>query len=116
MIPSARRPGETDLGVWNIFANPDFPGPQKKLRRLLCREQRQALLQTPQAGWCHRHPCSESALLERSIASFRTPGLCDPGHLAPYMHNGQLVTLEAVAGFYINVSEQAREGRFRNPA
>jgi cytochrome c peroxidase len=32
------------------------------------------------------------------------------------MHNGQLDTLEAVVDFYVNVSEQAREGRLRNPA
>jgi cytochrome c peroxidase len=115
-IPSAERPGETDLGAWNIFANPDFPNPQKKLRRLLCHEQRQALLQIPRAGWRDRHHCSKPALLERSIASFKTPGLRDLGHSAPYMHNGQLDTLEAVVDFYVNVSEQAREGRLRNPA
>lgn len=115
-IPSTGRPGETDLGVWNIFANPDFPGPQEKLRRLLCREQLQLLAQTPHSGPHQERPCSKSSLLERSIATFKTPGLRDLGHSAPYMHNGQLDSLEAVVEFYIEASEQAREGRLRNPA
>lgn len=29
----------TDLGVWNVFANPDVPGPQSKLRTILCDDQ-----------------------------------------------------------------------------
>lgn len=29
-IPSAGNPGLTDLGVWNIFANPDVPNPRPK--------------------------------------------------------------------------------------
>ncbi len=115
-IPSAERPGETDLGAWNIFANPDFPDPQKKLRRLFCLEQLQALLRTPRTGGHRKHPCGESALLDRSIASFKTPGLRDLSHSAPYMHNGQLDTPEAVIGFYIDSSEKVRDGRLRNPA
>jgi cytochrome c peroxidase len=116
-VPSAGRPGETDLGVWNIFANEDFPGPQERLHRLLCREQFHARAQTPPpTGRRHGQKCGAAALLERSIASFKTPGLRDPGHSAPYMHNGQLDTLEAVIGFYIDVSGRAREGRLRNAA
>lgn len=114
-IPAVDRPGETDLGAWNIYANPDFE-PQKRISRLLCREQHLALMQRPRADWHHGNPCDESALLERSVASFKTPGLRDLGHSAPYMHNGQLDTLQAVVGFYIDASEQAREGRLRNPA
>jgi len=115
-IPSGERPGATDLGVWNIFANPDFPGSQKKLRRLLCREQFRALMHASHIDRRHKRLCRKPALLERSIAAFKTPGLRDLGHAAPYMHNGQLDTLEAVIGFYIDVSAQAREGRLRNPA
>ena len=34
-VPSLARPGRTDLGLWNVFANPDFPLPQPRLTALL---------------------------------------------------------------------------------
>ena len=118
-IPDATRPGLTDLGVWNVFANPDFAAPQKKLRRLLCAEQRQNIPERQGVGrhkWRDQTSCRQSTLLRRSIASFKTPGLRDLGHSAPYMHNGQLDTIEEVVKFYIDTSKQARNGRLRNPA
>ena len=115
-IPDTTRPGEADLGVWNIFANPDMPGPQEKLARLLCAEQLLAQRQAGNAGADRRRPCSAAVLLERSIVSFKTPGLRDLGHSGPYMHNGQIDSLEAVIAFYIEAAEQARDGRLRNPA
>jgi hypothetical protein len=39
-IPSQIDPLLTDLGLWNIFANPDFPAPQEKIRAILCAQQR----------------------------------------------------------------------------
>lgn len=102
-IPSAGTPGHTDLGVWNTFANPDIPGPQNKLRALLCDNV------TP----C---PVMDSTLLDRAVARFKTPGLRDLGHSAPYMHTGQFDTLEAVLGFYRGTSDQARAATLRNGA
>lgn len=115
-IPSIDRPGATDLGVWNIFANPDAPRAQRKLRRLLCREQLRANGPSAQVGWRSKFQCKKTTLLQRSIATFKTPGLRDLGHSAPYMHNGQFDSLEAVIQFYITVSEQVRSGDLRNPA
>jgi cytochrome c peroxidase len=112
----AERPGVTDPGVWNIYANPGFPGPQQKLQHLLCREQLLALAQSRQGFRHHRRPCSKPALLQRSIANFKTPGLRDLGHSAPYMHNGQIDSLEGVLGFYLAASARAREHSLRNPA
>lgn len=90
-----------DLGVWNIFANPDIPSPQAKIKAILCDDQ---------------VPCalSDSVLLDRAIARFRTPGLRDLGHSAPYMHNGQFDTLDNIINFYIEVSGQSRAGTLRN--
>lgn len=34
-IPSVDKPGETDLGLWNVYANPDFPSPQSALVQIL---------------------------------------------------------------------------------
>ncbi len=75
-VAAVDHPLWTDLGVWNIFANPDMPTPQATIRALLCES---------------KHPCSvsDAALLDRAIARFKTPGLRDLGHSAPYMHNGQ---------------------------
>ena len=93
----------TDLGLWNVFANPDMPAPQDKIRTILCDD---------------AQPCSvsQSDLLNRAIARFKTPGLRDLGHSEPFMHNGQFETLDDVIDFYIDVSAQARAGTLRNGA
>jgi cytochrome c peroxidase len=90
----------TDLGVWNIFANPDMPAPQAKIRTILCDGQ---------------VPCpSDAVLLDRAIARFKTPTLRDLGHSAPHMHTGQFDTVEDVIGFYRGTSNLARAGTLRN--
>ncbi|HSQ50773.1 MAG TPA: hypothetical protein VLL94_05825, partial [Nitrospiraceae bacterium] len=76
----------TDLGIWNIFANPDMSSPlvsnpQAKIRAILCDDQ------VP----C---PLSDATLLDRTIARFKTPRIRDLGRSAPYMHNGKFDTLE----------------------
>lgn len=93
----------TDLGLWNVFANPDMPDPQDKIRTILCDD---------------AQPCSvsQSDLLNRAIARFKTPGLRDLGHSAPFMHNGQFDTLNDVLKFYRDMSGLAREGALRNGA
>ena len=102
-IPVLADPTLTDLGVWNVFANPDMPNPQAKIRAILCDDQ------VP----C---PLSDAALLDLAIARFKTPGLRDLSHSAPYMHNGQFGTLDNIIGFYIGVSNQARAGTLLNGA
>ena len=91
----------TDLGLWNVFANPDMPAPQDKIRSILCDDEQ---------------PCSASQgeLLNRAIARFKTPGLRDLGHSEPFMHNGQFDTLEQIMDFYREVSDLQRTGGLRN--
>ncbi len=93
----------TDLGAWNVFANPDMPAPQTKIRTILCDEQ------VP----C---PLSDATLLDRAIARFKTPGLRDLSHSAPYMHNGQFNTLDDIITLYRDSSTLARLGTLRNGA
>jgi hypothetical protein len=92
----------TDLGVWNIFLNPDMPNPQAKIRAILCDEHLPAACP------------ADNVLLDEAIASFKTPGLRDLGHSAPYMHNGQFDTLDDAVGFYLGTSNRARGGTLRN--
>jgi hypothetical protein len=33
--PTLAQPGQVDLGLWNVFANPDIPGPQAGLQQIL---------------------------------------------------------------------------------
>jgi hypothetical protein len=33
--PDRARPGHVDLGLWNVYANPDFPAPQSGLAQIL---------------------------------------------------------------------------------
>jgi len=94
----------TDLGVWNVFANPDRPNPQAKIRAILCDEH--LPLTCP----------ADSVLLDEAIARFKTPGIRDLGHSAPYMHNGKFDTLDNAVGFYLGSSSAARAGTLRNGA
>lgn len=102
-IPVLADPALTDLGVWNVFANPDMPTPQEKIRAILCDDQAPC-------------PLSDATLLDRAIARFKTPGLRDLSHSAPFMHNGQFEALNDIIDFYITVSGQVRAGKLRNGA
>lgn len=105
-IPVLANPSLTDLGVWNIFLNPDMPNTQAKIRAILCEEHLPVACST----------VSDSVLLDESIARFKTPGLRDLGHSAPYMHNGQFVALDNAVGFYLGSSSAMRGGTLRNGA
>ena len=115
-IASAEHPGQVDLGLWNIAFNPDFPKPQYRIWASLCRAERAQRTARGDSGLVARFSCRPSRLLERSIAAFKTPGLRDLGHSAPYLHNGAADTLEAVIERYRQASLLARERRLRNAA
>jgi cytochrome c peroxidase len=100
-IPAADKPGRTDLGLWNVFANPDQPVAQPALRRLLNGEAR---------------PQPDEILLPRTVALFKTPSLRGLAFSGPYLHNGSKDTLEEVIEFYIRMSRLARDGKVRNAA
>ena len=104
-IPSLTSRSLTDLGAWNIFANPDFPKPQPFLYIIF----RQQFASTP-------FECTPSALLPKTIGVFKTPGLRDLSHSAPYMHTGQFDTLEDIIAFYRTTSDMTRAGVLRNGA
>jgi cytochrome c peroxidase len=97
-VPSIGQPGLTDLGLWNVFANPDLPRPQAGLQKILCGARR----------------CATDALLAKAVARFKTPGLRDLGHSGPYLHTGRADTLESVIGLYAKFSNLARAGTMRN--
>ena len=109
-IPSIDNAQLTDLGLWNIFANPDFRKPQLKLWLMLCKDQL--------GGFKHFFKifkrCRPSALLPKTIALFKTPGLRDLGHSPPFSHTGQVDTLEGVIKGYIGNSQKTRDGELRN--
>jgi hypothetical protein len=98
-VPSHARPGNADLGLWNVFANADFPGPQSSLQRALAN-----LGDTP------------DTILPKTIASFKTPTLRDLGQSAPYLHTGRKRELEEVLDFYIDSATKTRQGKLRNPS
>lgn len=104
-IATVATPGRTDLGAWNVFANEDFPRSQNAVRSLLCSG-------TPSATACTA--ISDTELLARAVAVFKTPGLRDLGDSQPYMHDGAFDTLEAALAFYAQSSALARAGNLRN--
>jgi len=101
--PSLAKPGYIDLGVWNVYANADHPVAQETLQNILC-----------EANTGRVADCEPATLLPLTIGLFKTPGLRDLGHAAPYMHHGQQDTLEEVIQHYINFSQMARTGLVRN--
>lgn len=103
-------PEYADLGLWNMLQNPDFLAAdhQRRLAQAVCRAMGD--------DGCRRAAPAPAPLLEGAIAVFKTPGLRDLGHSAPYFHDGSADTLEEAVQFYVDTSEQARAGLIRNAA
>ncbi len=91
-------PPHTDLGLWNVCGNPDLPGPQAAIARLLNPEGR----------------LTSEEVLGAALARFKTPGLRDLGQTGPYLHTGRFDTLEEVVRLYERTSALARAGKLRN--
>ena len=106
--PSSDTPGLTDLGLWNVFSNPDMPNPQTKLEDILCNKFNQ------NESKIDLNQCVPQRLLPMTIAAFKTPLLRDLGHSNPYMHTGQFNTVEEAVRFYITSSALARQQQLRN--
>ncbi|HWA94071.1 MAG TPA: hypothetical protein VG844_05680 [Terracidiphilus sp.] len=96
---AASNPQYTDLGLWNIYQNPDHPLPQDNIKSVICTE---------------GVDCSTDDGLALTIARFKTPGLRDLEDSAPYFHNGSRATFTGVINFYINSSSLAHAGLLRN--
>ncbi|HTS09037.1 MAG TPA: hypothetical protein VMP68_25950 [Candidatus Eisenbacteria bacterium] len=96
----ANHPQFADLGMWNVYLNPDMPKPQASLKSVVCA-----------AG----HDCSVDEGLASTIAQFKTPILRDLEDSSPYLHNGSKLQLADVINFYIHGSQLARQGLLRNP-
>jgi cytochrome c peroxidase len=99
-IPAKDSPGHADLGMWNVFLNPNFPKPQNALLGALRRQ--------------YGSSCDPKELLPLTIAAFKTPGLRDLGHSAPYFHTGRFDDLAAAVAYYRKFSREARAGKVRN--
>jgi hypothetical protein len=95
----AGQPQFADLGLWNIFLNPDVPNPQSDLQTVVCKN--------PQ-------DCAVDQGLATTIAKFKTPMLRDLEDSAPYFHNGSAIKFNDVVSFYVNSSTLARKGLLRN--
>lgn len=95
----AGNPIYVDLGLWNVYLNPDIPNPQANLSTVVC-----AIVQN----------CAVDQGLATTIAQFKTPTLRDLEDSAPYFHNGSAPLFTDVVEFYINSSRLARQGLLRN--
>ncbi|HXZ10969.1 MAG TPA: hypothetical protein VEG64_01130 [Candidatus Sulfotelmatobacter sp.] len=96
----AGNPFYADLGLWNVYLNPDIPNPQAALASVVC-----ANIQN----------CAVDQGLPTTIAEFKTPSLRDLEDSAPYFHNGSKLTFTDAVNFYIESSHLARVGELRNP-
>ena len=103
----------TDLGVWNIFWNPDFSRTQIDIWKVLCEEALQGDIRK-RGFFKILRTCNPWSLLPKAIGSFKTPGLRDLSHSAPYFHTGMADTLEEVIRNYIRNAELARQGQLRS--
>jgi cytochrome c peroxidase len=88
-----------DLGLWNIYLNPDVPNPQANLSGFVCASGKD---------------CSVDKGLASTIAQFKTPVLRDLEDSAPYFHNGSAPQFNDVVNHYIQMSQMAQNGLMRN--
>ncbi len=95
----ASQPAYADLGLWNIYMNPDIPNPQTNLAAFVCATGKD---------------CSVDNGLASTIAQFKTPVLRDLEDSAPYFHNGSAPRFDEVVMHYINISQMAHAGTLRN--
>ncbi len=95
----AGHPEYADLGLWNVYLNPDMPNPQSDLQKVVC-----AL----------GNDCTVDQGLANTIAQFKTPNLRDLADSQPYLHNGSKLAFSDVINFYVNMSQLARQGLLRN--
>jgi cytochrome c peroxidase len=96
---SATNSAYADLGLWNVYLNPDMPNPQANLKSFVCA-----------AG----KDCSVDQGLASTIAQFKTPVLRDLEDSAPYFHNGSAPKFDDVIHHYIKMSQLAQSGAMRN--
>jgi cytochrome c peroxidase len=96
---SASNSSYADLGLWNVYLNPDMPNPQANLKSFVCA-----------AG----KDCSVDQGLASTIAQFKTPVLRDLEDSAPYFHNGSAPKFNDVINHYIQMSQLAQSGAMRN--
>jgi hypothetical protein len=90
---------KADLGMWNIYANDDFPEPQTQLQTVMC---------------ASGSACDAATILPRTIALFRTPTIRDLGQTDPYLHTGSKAAIEDVLQFYRNMAAMQSAGSLRN--
>jgi cytochrome c peroxidase len=96
---TADNPNYADLGLWNVYENPDIPTPQANLASFVCASGKD---------------CSIDHGLASTIAQFKTPVLRDLEDSAPYFHNGSAITFNDVVEFYMRSSKLAHSGQLRN--
>ncbi len=94
----AGSPMYADLGLWNVYLNPDIPNPQTNLSTVVC-----AIVQN----------CAVDQGLATTIAQFKTPTLRDGEDSQPYFHNGSNEVSDVVE-FYIKSSQLAHRAALRN--
>ena len=95
----AGQPQYADLGMWNVYLNPDMPNPQTNLQGFVCATGKD---------------CSVDQGLASTIAQFKTPVLRDLEDSAPYFHNGSALKFDDVVRHYIAMASLAKAGTMRN--
>lgn len=96
-------PDLTDLGLWNVFANPTMPTPQADLRADLVAVYGASV-----------NAMADAELLPLTEALFRTPSLRNLGESAPYGHDGAFANLGVMLDHYLEAAQLARQGFLRN--
>ena len=95
----AANPQIADLGLWNVYLNPDIPNPQTNITSIVCADAQN---------------CAVDQGLAATVAQFKTPTLRDLEDSAPYFHNGSKPRFTDVVNFYVASSQLARGGLLRN--
>ena len=101
-MAEAAQPGWADLGLWNVFANPDLPAPQAGLTSLLA-----GLRACAGRGAARRAAPAHDRAVRDAL-----PAL--PDAWRPLLPRWRDERLEEVADHYREFSALARRGQVRN--
>jgi cytochrome c peroxidase len=94
---NTRTLSDVDLGVWNFYGKKGKAPLTAYVNSFVC------------IG-----SCTAEDVLKETVGRFKTPGLRNLGHSAPYFHDGSAKTLDEVLVHYTRSVMLAHHGRLRN--
>lgn len=98
--PTIENLQKSDLGLWNFYANTDFPHLQQDLKTIIAHS-------LPELS---SENMTDDEILTLTVGMAKTPTLRNLGHTAPYFRDGHANTLREVVLLYKSMAQGSRQG------